>query len=40
MYFKQKAINDVKSHYETNIMELVLLLHLMIASGQKSKGIL
>ena len=30
MYFNQKAINNVQSHYQGNIMEMTLLLHLMI----------
>ena len=32
MYFNQKASNNVQSHYQTNIMESILLLHLMIVS--------
>ena len=30
MYFNQKAINNVQSHYQTNIMELTLLPHLIL----------
>ena len=30
MYFNQKAINNVQSNYQGNIMEMTLLLHLMI----------
>ena len=30
MYFNQKAINNVQSNYQENIMEMTLLLHLMI----------
>ena len=26
MYFNQKAVNNVQSHYQTNIIELTLLL--------------
>ena len=37
MYFNQKAINNVQSHYQTNIMELTLLPHLMMVSISKSK---
>ena len=40
MYFNQKAINNVQSHYQTNIMELTLLPHLMMVSISKSKEIL
>ena len=40
MYFNQKAINNDQSHYQTNILELTLLLHLMMVSIQKSKEIL
>ena len=39
MYFNQKAINNVQSHYQTNIMELTLLPHLMLVSISKSKEI-
>ena len=37
MYFNQKAINNVQSHYQKNIMELTVLLHLMMVSISKSK---
>ena len=40
MYFSQKAINNVQSHYETNIMELTFLPHLMMVSISISKEIL
>ena len=30
MYFNQKAINNVQSHYQTNIMELTLFPHLIL----------
>ena len=37
MYFNQKAINNVQSHSQKNIMELTFLLHLMMVSISKSK---
>ena len=37
MYLNQKAINNVQSHYQTDIMKLTLLLDLMMLSIQKSK---
>ena len=37
MYFNQKAINNVQSHYQSNIMELTLLPHLMIGFNFKIK---
>ena len=40
MYFNQKPINNVQSHYQTKTMELALLLHLMMVSISKSKEIL
>ena len=40
MYFNQKAINNVHSHYQTNIMELTFLPHLMTVSILKSKEII
>ena len=40
MYVNQKAINNVQSHYQTNVMELTLLPHLMMVSISKSKKIL
>ena len=30
MYLSQKVINNVQSHYQTNIMELTLLLNVMM----------
>ena len=32
MSFSQSAINNFQSHYQTNIMEMTLLLHLMMIS--------
>ena len=40
MYFNQKPINNVQSHYQTNTMQLALLLHLMMVSISKWKEIL
>ena len=40
MYFNQKAINNAQSHYQTNIMALILLPHLLMVSILKSKEIL
>ena len=40
LYFNQKAINDVQSDYQRNIMELTILLHLMMVSIVKLKEIL
>ena len=40
MYFNQKAINNVQSHYQTNVMKLTLLLHLTLVSIKTSKEIL
>ena len=40
MYLNQKAINNDQSDYQTNILELTLLLHLIMVSIQKSKEIL
>ena len=40
MYYNRKAINNVQSHYQTNTMELTLLLHLMMVSISKSKEII
>ena len=40
MYFSEKEINNVQSHYQTNIMKLTLLPHLMMVSILKSKEIL
>ena len=37
MYFNQKAINNVQSHYQTNVTELALLPHLMMVSISKSR---
>ena len=37
MYFNQKAINNVQSHYQTNIMGLTLLPHLKMVSILKSR---
>ena len=40
MYLNQKAINNDQIDYQTNILELTLLLHLIMVSIQKSKEIL
>ena len=40
MYYNQKAINNVQGYYQTNIVELTVLPHLMMVSILKSKEIL